>query len=233
MKTSSKTAWPTLIAASSIAAAALTTSVQATEAGDWLVRARAININPTDSHSTWVRGQGNPLLTIPGSEVEVDDAWTLDIDITYMFDKHWGTELLLAVPAKHDIKAQGTLSGLGTIADTKLLPPGLILQYHFMPDSQFRPYAGLGVDYAIFFDSNSKSSLDGAIGSTDVDIDNAWGWIAQVGLDYDLTENWFLNADIKYIGLSTTAKLDSPDGRRKTDVNIDPFVFGIGAGYRF
>ena len=121
MKTSSKTAWPTLIAASSFAAAALTTSVQATEAGDWLVRARAININPTDSHSTWVRGQGNPLLTIPGSEVEVDDAWTLDIDITYMFDKHWGTELLLAVPAKHDIKAQGTLGGLGTIADTKLL----------------------------------------------------------------------------------------------------------------
>jgi outer membrane protein len=237
MKKLKKIALPTFLAASGLLTLAAAPA-QALEQGDWLFRARAINIDPHSS-STWVRGRGNPALNIPGSHVSVDNAWTLDIDITYMFDKYWGTELLLDIPSKHDIEGRGTIAGLGDVADTKVLPPALILQYHILPDKKFRPYVGLGVDYAIFYDENSKSSLDDALGKTNVDIDNEWGWVAQIGADYEITERWFLNADLKYMGLNVEGKLSSRNpttgltDTRKVDVNLDPWVWGLGVGYRY
>jgi len=208
--------------------------VAALEAGDWLVRGRIINISPDDSSSN-VTSNGT---SVADTQVGVEDAYTLDIDITYMFTRNIGAELLLDLSSKHDVVAKGkTLVGLapGNIIETRVLPPALILQYHFMPDAQFRPYAGIGLNYTLFFNEKATSSLDtGLKGVTDVELDSSFGLVGQIGADFDLGNDWFLNADIKYIDINTTATFKSGAlGNVAVDVDVNPWVFGLGIGKRF
>ena len=202
------------------------------EKGDWLVRGRVINVNPDDSSSAvTVNGA-----KVPGSGVSVDDDWTLELDFTYMLHRNWGVELILGY-SQHDISAKGALSGLGKVIDTKVLPPTLTLQYHFMPDGKFRPYVGAGVNYTYFFDEDVTGGLKGP--GAKVELDDSWGLAAQIGADYSINEDWFLNVDVKYIDMSTTAKFKGlsssvgAPGTAKVDVDVNPWVFGIGIGRRF
>lgn len=208
--------------------------VMAIDAGDILVRARAININP-DDESENVRSDGK---TVPNTTVGVEDAYTLDIDFTYMVAKNWGVELLLDLSSKHDITAKGsTLQSLapGTIAETYVLPPALILQYHFAPDGMFRPYAGLGANYTMFLSEKETESLDNGLGGvSDLSLDDSFGFVAQAGIDYDLGNNWFMNFDAKYMDIDTKGSFNSGAlGRVDVNVDINPWVFGIGIGTHF
>jgi outer membrane protein len=220
-----------------IATSLLATSsfpVMAIEAGDILVRARAININPDDK-SEDVRSNGS---TVPNTTVGVEDAYSLDIDFTYMVAKNWGVELLLDISSKHDITAKGsTLKSLapGTIAQTNVLPPALILQYHFEPDGIIRPYAGLGANYTMFLSEKETNSLENGLGGvSDFSLDDSFGLVAQAGLDYDLGNNWFMNFDVKYMDIDTKGSFQS-GALGKVDVNVDinPWVIGVGIGTRF
>jgi outer membrane protein len=208
--------------------------VMALEEGDLLVRGRIININPSasseDVYSSAVGGK------VANTEVDVDDAYALDIDFTYMFTPNIGMELLLDTSSKHDIKGKGaTLSPMGTILETRVLPPSLILQYHFMPDNPFRPYAGLGINYTMFFSSKATSSLNNGLGGIkDVDLSSSFGWVAQIGMDYDLGNDLFFNLDVKYMDIDTKASFHSGAlGHVSTKVDINPWVLGIGVGKRF
>lgn len=65
-------------------------------------------------------------------------------------------------------------------------------------------------------------------------MDNSWGWAAQAGVDIDVRDNWFVNLDVKYIDMNTTASLNTTNlGRLRVNVDIDPVIFGAGVGYRF
>jgi outer membrane protein len=64
-------------------------------------------------------------------------------------------------------------------------------------------------------------------------MDSSWGLSAQVGVDYALDRNWFINLDAKYIRMDTTAELDSGGVVREVDVDIDPWFLSIGVGRRF
>ncbi len=199
------------------------------EAGDWLVRGRIINVNPDDSSSAV--SVGTPLAPIAGSGVGVTDDWTPELDFTYMLHKNWGVELILGY-SQHDVPARGPISGLGDIIDAKVLPPTLTVQYHFMPDSKFRPYAGLGVNYTYFFDEKVTGGLDAP--GAQVNMGDSWGMAAQIGADYSLNEDWFINFDVKYIDIHSTAKFKNTTvGAAKVHADIDPVVFGIGIGMRF
>jgi outer membrane protein len=206
------------------------TPAAAWEAGDWLVRGRLINVAPDDSSSA-VSIAG---AAVPGSGVSVDSAVTLDIDFTYMMTRNWGAELLLDLSSKHDVSATGSLSALGQIVSARVLPPALLLQYHFAPGAKVQPYAGVGLNYTYFFDEDASASLAGALGgSASVDLDSSWGLAAQVGADIDLNNGWFLNVDLKYIDINTTANITAPAGLTRVDVDINPWVYGIGLGKRF
>lgn len=200
------------------------------EAGDWLVRARLINVSPDDSSGP-ISIAGAP---VAGSGVSVDSAVTLDIDFTYMFTPNWGAELLLDLSSRHDISATGTLGGLGKIANARVLPPALLLQYHFNPNGKVQPYAGAGINYTYFFDENASASLAGALGgSARVSLDSSFGLAAQAGADIDLNNGWYLNLDVKYIDINTTANITSPVGLTRVGVDINPWVYGIGVTKRF
>ncbi len=208
-----------------------TQAALALEQGDWLVRGRLVAVSPNDDSGAVFVG-GAPLA---GSGVEVDTGYTLDIDFSYMFTNHIAAELLLDITSKHDISSTGTLAAVapGTIISTRVLPPSLLLQYHFRPTQKFKPYIGAGLNYTMFLDESTEGTGRTALGLSGVDLDNSFGFVLQAGADYQISDRWYLNADIKYIDLNTTATANSLLGPVRVDVDIDPLLFGIGIGYRF
>jgi len=134
----------------------------------------------------------------------------------------WGVEVLAALPFSHDIE----LADGGTrVGETKHLPPVVSLQYHFPVDGAFSPYAGVGLNYTLFFDEETA----GPIAGTDLDLDASFGVAAQLGFDYQVTEKLFVNLDARWIDIDTDAKLD---GEALETVEIDPLVYSLTLGWR-
>lgn len=206
-------------------AAALATPAYA-EQGDWLVRLRGIYVAPQDD-------SGPVLPAVPTGSVNVDDAIVPELDFTYFFTNNIAAELILAT-SPHDISGGGALSPLGKIADTMALPPTLTLQYHFAPAAKVRPYVGAGINWTVFYSEDPTTSLNTALGgSTDVSLDDSFGWAVQAGVDFDITERVFLNLDVKFVDIDTTATLDTGGVINTVDVQIDPIIVGVGLGMRF
>jgi len=227
----------TLVSTAAFAAVILTSSSAiATEKGDWLLRARIINVDPNVSSGEITDMAGTPLA--PPSGIDVDSAATLDIDITYMFTNNFAVELLLAIPSQHDITATGNLGAAipGKIAEVDTLPPALIAQYHFMPQNNIRPYAGAGLGYVFFLNETTTSALTTGLGatSTGLKVDDTGSFLVQAGVDVDISKNWYVNFDAKYFWINTTATI-SADGAdaAKVDFDLDPLVLGVGIGTRF
>lgn len=207
--------------------ATLSISVSFAEAGDMFLRLGPALIAP-NSDSGVVRPLG-----IEG--VKVEDGVSLGITFTYMLHKNLGLELLASTPFSHDIKSRGDLAGVvpGTIADTKHLPPTLSLQYYFNSDSKVRPYVGLGLNYTTFFDSNVKGNLR-ALGYNKADLEDSLGLSAQLGVDFDLNDGYFLGLTAYYMDINTEATIKGTGlDTLKVDVDIDPWVFMLSGGLRF
>lgn len=212
-------------------------SALAVSQGDILARARIINIAP-DVGSNQVMAGGAPLA--PPAGIDVDDKTTLDIDFTYMVTNNFGVELLLDISSKHDIKGTGNLEGVN-IGDVVVLPPALVAQWHFMPNNNVRPYAGAGINYTMFFSesttdqfTSTMNAVVGGVTSTDVSVDNTFGWVVQAGVDIDINKDWYFNVDAKYIDMNTTATVQLNGADAATvDFDLNPLVLGVGVGTRF
>ena len=230
-----------LVSSAAIALTALTSSsAMAVQQGDWLVRARIINIAPNVSSGNITAMDGTSLESagIPdGSTIDVDDATTLDIDISYFFTNNFAVELLLDFPASHDITGDGSINGIGKIGEVAPLPPALIAQYHFMPQNNIRPYAGAGIGYVFFLNEETTDTLTGAITgatSTGLDVDDTFYTVIQAGVDFDINQDWYWNLDAKYMFIDSTAvvQVNGAD-TAKVDFDLDPLVLGVGIGTRF
>ena len=71
----------------------------------------------------------------------------------------------------------------------------------------------------------------------DIKYDNAFGIATQIGADFNITDNFFLNVDAKYIFLKTDVTVDATNLASgltiPADVKINPLLLGFGVGYRF
>lgn len=196
------------------------------KAGDVLLRARAILVAPTER-------SGSILPAFPGEKVSVSNSVMPEIDVTYMATDHLGFELIASTTKHHADGRTGTTGSIGRLASTWVLPPTLTAQYHFIPTGKIRPYVGAGLNYTIFWNEKASKGLEDAVGRTRVHMDDSFGWAAQAGVDVDVTPKLFLNLDVKYIDIDTTARLRTTAiGTQKVNLHLDPFVFGIGVGLR-
>ena len=177
--------------------------------GDWMLRARALGVVP----------QEDTTLTGAPGHVNVNNSVVPEFDLSYFFTPNISAELIAAV-TPHDVK---TSTGVDA-GNAWLLPPTLTVQYHFNQLTGIKPYVGAGVNYTYFFNEDA-----GAL--TSVKYDNSFGGAFQAGVDIQLKDNWYANIDVKKVYISTTAKF-SPSGVR-ADVDIDPWLIGVGVGYKF
>lgn len=196
------------------AAALACTSVAAgAQDGPWQIRLRAIDVVPDESSTTSI-----------GGEARVDSAIMPELDITYFWTDHIATELILAT-SKHNVNARGTALGDLSLGDVWVLPPTLTLQYHVNPGGKVRPYVGAGVNYTIFYGDDPGND----IGS--IKYEDGFGFALQAGADFQIDDTWFFNVDAKRIWLNTDVEING--GGVTADVDLNPWVFGIGFGRRF
>jgi len=177
----------------------------------WLVRARAVHIDPAD-HSSPVGGAG------PSDQITVSSKTIPEVDISYFFSPNLAAELVLTYPQKHDVSVAGS-----KIGSFKHLPPTLTLQYHFLPAGTIDPYLGAGVNYTRI----SNVDLNG--GNITLD-KSSWGLALQAGVDIKLDRNWSINVDVKKVQIRSDVHLA---GEQVSRIKIDPVLFGVGVGYRF
>ncbi len=187
------------------------------ELSPWQVRIRATAILPDEDAS---------IRPVAGS-ADVEEAVIPELDISYFFTDHIAAELVLLI-SSHDVGAK--LAGVGKVdlGEVNLLPPTLLLQYHFRPHGTFRPYAGAGVNYTVFWNEDAPG---GAV--TGIDYDNSIGYALQAGFDYGLDKHWMLNVDVKRYWLDTDVNISSALGPLNAGVDLDPWTISFGVGYRF
>jgi outer membrane protein len=207
---------------------------QAHEAGSLIVRAGAATVDPHEDSGSLGVDRGAAAGTNLGGKATVDSDTQLGLTFTYMLTDHIGAELVAATPFQHEVGVKG-LGGLdGKLADIKQLPPTLLLQYYPLDaSSKFQPYVGAGVNFTWFFDEDLTSTRKDQ-GFSNLNLENSWGLAGEAGFDYMLTDNMLFNASVWYMDIDTKATTDLAGvGRVKVDVDVDPWVYMIGLGYKF
>lgn len=194
--------------------------VHAHEAGSFLLKLGATTVQPKSDNGNVDVGVGTPVKLDVGSNTRPS------ISLTYMATPNIGIEVLGALPFKHGIR--GSIPGLdlGSVGSTKHLPPTVSVQYHFLPTAKVQPYVGLGLNYTRFFSTKAA----GALAGHELRLGDSWGLAGQVGVDVPLNKNWFVSADLRYIGISADVKLD---GNKIGKAKIDPWTATLSVGYRF
>lgn len=194
-----------------LAPVALSAGAAHAEQSPWQVRARVAQIE-TANQSDPVGGVG------ASDRFHVSDKAILEADISYFFTPNIAAELVLTTPQKHTVYLDG--AAIGTF---RHLPPTLTLQYHFRPEATLKPYIGAGVNY-------TRISSVHLLGGGATLENHSVGLAVQAGLDYKLNQNWSLNFDVKKIQIRSDVY---SGGAKISRVKIDPYLIGLGLGYRF
>ncbi|MFS1526194.1 OmpW/AlkL family protein [Microbulbifer sp. 2304DJ12-6] len=164
-------------------------------------------------------------------------------------------EFLATAPFKHDLDVRGlpdpvtgALLGRVRLGDIKHLPPTLSIQwYPVCIESWIQPYIGLGVNYTHFLSEHINSVAQNyfetvldAKSRARLKLKNSWGLAGEVGIDiaFGRESRWQFNAAIWYLDIDTDATIrffteTHRYSRINVEVDIDPFVFSLGIGYRF
>lgn len=220
----------TALVATTCLSAIYTPVAAAYDKGDIVVRAGFTTVAPDDSSTNIMAGSDL------GLGVKVDSNTQLGLNVAYFVTDKWNVELLAATPFSHDINF-GVADPLGTgnqLGKTKHLPPTITANYFFNdPAAKFQPYAGVGVNYTVFFDEEFTGANTEA-GLADLDLDSSFGLSAQIGADYDIGDGVGINVSVRYIDIETDAtfNLGSTAGTIDT-VTIDPWVYTVSVAYTF
>lgn len=192
--------------------------------GNWIFRGRVITVSPNEDSSQ---------IGATGSEVAVDDAIVPELDLTYMFSPNWGLEVIAAT-SPHDLSAKGGALAGADAGEVWVLPPTFTLQYHFGYKTDVDFYLGVGLNVSLFHSYDVSNDLLG-LGVNDIDFDTSVGPAGNMGVDFKISDKWVFNIDAKYIAISTDADLQLAAGGTlaTVEVDINPWVAGIGVGFHF
>lgn len=245
-----------ILATSLLAITLAVPMVHAHKAGDFIIRAGSITVSPHENSSSVRIDRGAAAGGRIGGKATLDSDTQLGLNFAYMVTDHIGVELLGATPFTHNVRIKGTsLAAInpavadaanGKLGKVSHLPPTLSLVYYPAdPNQAFQPYVGVGVNYTWFFSEKlSNSARNGTARYNNFRVKNTWGWAAQLGADYMITDNLMLNAQVRYINIDTRATVNV-DGlavagltggvtsRAKVNLDVNPWVYMVGIGYKF
>jgi outer membrane protein len=161
---------------------------------------------------------------LAGADATVNDDWSLTGSAAYAFNDNWSVELWSGLAKfEHEV----SLAGLGTVASVEHRPTTLSVNYHFAPDSTVRPFIGLGYGWV----NVSGERTLGALSGLGIDGSNANGIAFGAGLDWFVSDNVFIRADVRRLSFDTDVTVETLGNVGTAEV--DPIVYGISAGLRF
>ena len=222
MNTSTKT-----LAMAAVLTVGLTAIPVRADEANFLVRLRAVQMDFAQ------KSDAIPSLGVPADAIRVDNQTIPDIDFEYFFTKSFSTELVLTYPQSQTVTVQqSALGGPVEIGTFKYLPPTLTAKWNFIPDGTIRPYVGIGLNLTLIssVNLNHVQALNDITGNITLDSSSV-GLAGQVGVDFKVADHYFINADIKYMKLQSDVK--TANFGKVSTVNLDPWLFGVGIGYRF
>ena len=178
-----------------------------------MVRVRAV-------YADWQNGQSGNASSL---NIQAQNQWLPEFDISYFFTKNIAAELVLTYPQNVNITSNAAPNKTGTIT---ALPPSLVLQYHFTDFGPLKPYVGAGINYTRFGSRNLGSANAFSVETSSI------GYAAQVGADYMLTKNWGINLDVKYIQIETDVIANASNTSAGT-LKLSPIATSVGVTYKF
>ncbi|MCW2242655.1 OmpW/AlkL family protein [Azospirillum canadense] len=198
-------------------------------AGDIVIRARGLAVLPQEDGKLKLNGATDI------GEANVGNDYIPELDFSYFVTDNIALELI-AGTSRH--KVSGSLNGLGNSVDigkVSLLPPTLTAQYHFFTKERVSPYIGAGINYTLFYREDAAKTPNGiGLAITNTDYENRFGFALQAGVDVAISGPWSLNFDVKKIFLKTDVTAQTNLGPVvKSKVHLDPWLVGVGVGYRF
>lgn len=205
-----------LLAACTLASALIVPQMAAAkEAGDLVVRLRAIGVI-TDTNGT---------TDLVGGNAWTSNEYVPELDFTYFFSQNIAAELILAT-TNHRVEVRDSDIGDLDIGTVRLIPPVLTLQYHFWTDQVLSPYVGAGINFILIADENPGSDV------TSVSYSDEFGFALQAGADFLISDRWSFNADVKKVFVSTDVAVNGGAINAK-NTDLDPWIIGFGLGYTF
>lgn len=117
-------------------------------------------------------------------------------------------------------------AGGATLGKASMAPFHLMLQYHFMRHAKLNPYVGAGIHHTVFFDKEGPvfDTLRGFPADT--------GGVLQLGFDYAVNKDYFVNFDVKKFYLKSDV-LPGGGGAKIETITLDPLLIGLAIGKHF
>ena len=204
-------------------------SAGAQTSGTWLVRMGATNISPQ------VTSDNMTAPSFANTKTDVGGDTQLSGGLTYMYTDHFSVDVPIALPFKHKLYGDGALAGAGQIGSVKALPFTVFGQYRFnQANSVFRPYLGLGLTYAYFFNEAGSGSLTATTNpggaATTLSVESKFALTPQLGFTYVVTDKWMLDASFSKTYLKTRTSLSTG---QTIDTRLNPNVLSLGLGMKF
>jgi outer membrane protein len=176
-----------------------------------------------------------------GLNVHVNDVETLYLAYVRRLSEHFDLELAAGIPplTKTEGRGPATLGSVPyngqVISTARWFAPTLLLNYKFFDDSHaWRPYVGVGVNYAHFYDRQSTGAGDAASGGpTSIKLPDSVGPAATVGMSYRLQDRWSLYASYSATVVKSRLTADTAGVMRTSEISFGPRAVVVAAGYTF
>lgn len=168
-----------------------------------------------------------------GSQSTVNDNVIPSLAIEYFVSNNFSVETIAGV-TQHDVDGAGPLEGAELVSNVKVIPATVTAKYHVDTGTGFKPYLGVGAAYFMYFGDDAGSGV-GALGITNADLTNEFGFALQAGADFALGDSGFgLSVDAKRYFMDVDARFfnDTTEVLR-TEHKLDPWVLSAGVSYTF
>jgi len=170
------------------------------------------NVNPKSDNGT-----------LAGADANVESDWAFTGSIAYHFADNWSAELWTGLSKyEHDV----SLAGLGVVGSVEHRPTTLGINYHFMQESSFRPFVGLGYGWVNVSGEQSKGALSGTV----LRGGNSNGISFKAGADYFFNDSFFVRGEVRYLDFETDVTVN---GGAVGTANVDPIIYGVSIGTQF
>ncbi len=189
------------------------------QAGDILVHLSFIGVIP-ENFGSHVRVGSS---VVAGEHVNVSSGVTPEIDGSYFFTPNLSLQVIAAT-SRHNVSVAGPVDA--KVGSTWVLPPTVTLQYHLPQIDGIRPYVGVGLTVAFFYNQHAAAGISKFGG-----LSTGIGPALDAGFDVPITGKWFANFDVKQIFLVTGTHVNN--GAVGALTELSPTVVGAGVGYLF